>query len=147
MNTTVNLKIKKRREDAVIPSYAHATDAGLDLVATSHEYVQDMDCDVYGTGLSMEIPEGHVGLVFPRSSNRKTESYMPNSVGVIDSGYRGEVMVTFKNRLPLGIDIPYKEGDRIAQLIVIPIPKVVIEVVDELSESDRGEGGHGSTGR
>lgn len=147
MNEKINVKIKLMNDQAVVPAYKHLTDAGMDLVAVSHEYDKEIDCDIYGTGIKMEIPEGYVGLIFPRSSNRETESYLPNSVGVIDSGYRGEIMVSFKNRLPLGIDVPYKEGERIAQLIIIPYPKVEFEVVDTLSPSDRGEGGHGSTGK
>lgn len=81
----MEVKIKKLTEDAVIPAYAHATDAGLDLVATSYEYKPEIDCHIYGTGLSVEIPVGHVGFLFPRSSNRKTNSYMCNHVGVVDS--------------------------------------------------------------
>ena len=81
----MEVKIKRLVEDAVIPAYAHDTDAGLDLVATSYEYKDDIHCHVYGTGLAIEIPEGHVGLLFPRSSNRKTDAYMCNHVGVVDS--------------------------------------------------------------
>lgn len=150
----MDVKIKKLHEDAVIPSYAHDTDAGLDLVATSYEYKSDIDCHVYGTGLAVEIPEGHVGLIYPRSSNRKTNAYMCNHVGVIDSGYRGEVMISFKNRdmnLQEGVipqlTKPYEVGDKIAQLIIMPYPKIKFVEVDELSDSDRGENGHGSSGR
>ena len=100
----MEVKIKRLVEDAVIPAYAHDTDAGLDLVATSYEYKDDIHCHVYGTGLAVEIPEGHVGLLFPRSSNRKTESYLTNHVGVVDSGYRGEIMLSFKTR-------DFKEGE------------------------------------
>ena len=81
----MKVKIKRLVEDAVIPAYAHDTDAGLDLVATSYEYKDDIHSHVYGTGLAIEIPEGHVGLLFPRSSNRKTDAYMCNHVGVVDS--------------------------------------------------------------
>lgn len=81
----MKVKIKKLNENAVIPRYAHPTDAGLDLVATSYEYKYDIDCHVYGTGLAVEIPEGYVGLIYPRSSNRKTNAYMCDHVGVIDS--------------------------------------------------------------
>ena len=81
----MEVKIKKLNENAVIPRYAHPTDAGLDLVAVSYEYKSDIDCHVYGTGLAVEIPEGYVGLIYPRSSNRKTESYLTNHVGVVDS--------------------------------------------------------------
>lgn len=147
----MDVKIKKLHEDAVIPTYAHDTDAGLDLVATSYEYKEDIDCHIYGTGLAVEIPEGYVGLIYPRSSNRKTDAYMCNHVGVIDSGYRGEVMISFKLRdrniesIPQ-IFKPYEVGNKIAQLIIIPYPKVHFVEVNELSDSDRGEQGHGSSG-
>lgn len=147
----MDVKIKKLNKDAVIPTYAHDTDAGLDLVATSYEYKDNIKCHVYGTGLAVEIPEGHVGLLFPRSSNRKTDAYMTNHVGVIDSGYRGEIMVSFKNRDKCVNNIPqlfkpYEVGDKIAQLIIMPYPKIKFVEVDKLSDSDRGENGHGSTG-
>lgn len=147
----MEVKIKSLVKNAVIPSYAHATDAGLDLVATSYEYNDDIKCHVYGTGLAIEIPEGHVGLLFPRSSNRKTESYLTNHVGIIDSGYRGEIMFSFKTRDYDKSKIqqlfkPYEVGNKIGQLIIIPYPKVHFIEVDELSDSDRGENGHGSTG-
>ena len=148
----MDVKIKKLNENAVIPTYAHDTDAGLDLVATSYEYKDDIHCHVYGTGLAVEIPEGHVGLLFPRSSNRKTDAYMCNHVGDIDSGYRGDIMISFKNRdkcvdsIPQLIK-PYEVGDKVAQLIIIPYPKIKFVEVDELSSSDRGEAGHGSTGK
>ena len=151
----MEVKIKKLSKDAVIPAYAHDTDAGLDLVATSYEYKSDIDCHVYGTGLAVEIPEGYVGLIYPRSSNRKTNAYMCNHVGVVDSGYRGEVMISFKNRDNLDYSAyeipqlvkPYEIGQRVAQLIIMPYPKIKFVEVDELSDSDRGKNGHGSSGQ
>lgn len=148
----MEVKIKRLIKDAVIPTYAHDTDAGLDLVATSYEYKENIDCHVYGTGLAVEIPEGYVGLIYPRSSNRKTDAYMCNHVGVIDSGYRGEVMISFKLRDSNIKSIsqlikPYEVGDKVAQLIIMPYPKIKFIEVDELSSSDRGEAGHGSTGK
>jgi dUTP pyrophosphatase len=100
---------------------------------------------VYGTGLAVEIPEGMVGLVFPRSSIRNTTLSMANSVGVIDSGYRGEIMITFKmvNKNEV---VGYTIGDRIAQLIIMPVPLAKYVEVEELSETQRGTDGHGSTG-
>ena len=147
----MKVKIKKLNENAVIPRYAHPTDAGLDLVATSYEYKSDIDCHVYGTGLAVEIPEGYVGLIYPRSSNRKTDAYMCNHVGVIDSGYRGEIMISFKLRDSNIKSIsqsfkPYEVGHKIAQLIIMPYPKIKFIEVDKLSDSDRGENGQGSTG-
>ena len=142
----MEVKIKKLDENAVIPAYAKAGDAGLDLTAVSCVHDLEHDNYVYGTGLALEIPAGFVGLVFPRSSNRKTLSYLTNHVGVIDSGYRGEVMLTYKNR-DSGIDVPpYKVGERVAQLIIIPYPQIKLVEVEELSDTDRGTGGHGSTG-
>lgn len=141
------VNIKKLNEKAIIPTYAHSTDAGLDLTAVSCEYNQGMDAYVYGTGLAMEIPEGYVGLVFPRSSNRKTDAYLTNHVGVIDSGYRGEIMLTYKQRDSLKLKKPYEIGDRVGQIIIIPYPSIKFNEVEELSSTDRGEGGHGSTGR
>lgn len=147
----MEVKIKKLVEEAVIPSYAKHGDAGMDLTAISYNYKHDIDCHIYGTGLAVEIPEGYVGLLFPRSSNRKTDSYMCNHVGVIDSGYRGEVMISFKNRdkdisAIQQLTKPYEIGNRVAQLIIMPVPYVKFKEVNELSESERGEGGHGSSG-
>jgi dUTP pyrophosphatase len=139
----MNVKIKKLHKDAVIPSYAKEGDAGLDLTATS------MSCDdygnlCYGTGLAFEIPKGYVGLVFPRSSNSKKDLWLTNSVGVIDSGYRGEV--TFKYRQVDLEERIYQIGDRVGQLIIMPYPHIEFEEVEELSETERGCGSYGSTG-
>lgn len=141
------VRIKRLTTNAQIPSYAHSTDAGLDLVATSCKYNEEKGYFSYGTGIAVEIPVGYVGLIYPRSSNRNTEAYMCNHVGIIDSGYRGEIMVSFKNRNDGDNNAPYEVGDKIAQLIVMPYPKVLFEEVEELSESERGTGGHGSTGK
>lgn len=142
----MKVKIKKLVEQAVIPVYAHPDeDAGLDLTATSVKF--EHGCWVYGTGLAMEIPKGYVGLVFPRSSNRKTEAYLTNSVGVIDSGYRGEIMFSFKNRDRRVDEQPYTVGDRLGQIIIMPYPQVEFEEVENLEESNRGEDCHGSTGK
>jgi dUTP pyrophosphatase len=139
----MKLKIKKLHQDAVIPSYAKAGDAGLDITAISETWNKEETLVTYGTGLSIEIPEGHVGLLFPRSSVSKTTLNLANSVGVIDSGYRGEVMLKFRY-LEQG-DI-YDVNDRVAQLIVLPYPSIEIEEVSELSDTERGTGGFGSTG-
>lgn len=144
----MDVKIKKLDPKAVIPSYAKPGDAGMDLTAISLTYDEDHDSYIYGTGLAIEIPQGYVGLIFPRSSNRKTEAYMTNHVGVIDSGYRGEIMITYKNRDSYdGTDEPYQVGERVAQLIIMPYPTINLVEVDELSETERGKGGHGSTGK
>lgn len=140
----MKVRIKKLHENAVIPSYAKPGDAGLDLTATSKSYDRHHNV-VYGTGLAFEIPEGYVGLLFPRSSNFRYNVLLTNSVGVLDSGYRGEVM--FKYRCASGSGTDYKIGDRIGQLIILPYPQVEFELADELSETERGAGGYGSTGR
>jgi len=142
----MQVRIKKLSPDAVIPTYAKEGDAGMDLVATSIKF--DGTQITYGTGLVMEIPEGFVGLVFPRSSIRKTDLSLSNSVGVIDSGYRGEIQATF-NQKSLSKDgqILYGVGDRIMQIMIIPYPPVQFIEVNELSDTLRGEGGFGSTGK
>ena len=141
----MRVRIKKLNENAVIPSYAKDGDAGMDLVAT--RIISNTTFDVsYGTDLAMEIPNGFVGLVFPRSSIRKYDLTLSNSVGVIDSGYRGELQATFKKTN--GLDsLAYKVGDRIAQIMIIPYPPIEFDEVAELSDTERGEGGFGSTGK
>jgi dUTP pyrophosphatase len=141
----MKVRVKKLNENAVIPSYAKDGDAGMDLVAT--RIISNTTFDVsYGTDLAMEIPNGFVGLVFPRSSIRKYELALSNSVGVIDSGYRGELQATFKKTN--GLDsLAYKVGDRIAQIMIIPYPLIEFDEVAELSDTERGEGGFGSTGK
>lgn len=149
----MEVKIKKLSENAVIPKYAHSTDAGLDLTAVSIEYKDGVY--IYGTGLAIEIPEGYVGLIFPRSSNFKQDLWLTNSVGVIDSGYRGEIKFMFKDVNVNKILSPgefdehkkWQVGDRIGQLIIMPYPSIELIEVNELSNSDRGDGGFGSSGR
>lgn len=165
----ISVGFKKLSKDVVTPKYANPGDAGLDLTAISVEYDRSIDCYIYHTGIAVAIPEGYVGLVFPRSSNRKTDAYMTNHVGVIDSGYRGEILVCYKNRISSIIkrnvarvvrhifdnkfkvldDImyaPYQKGDRIAQLMIMPYPYVYLVEQQELSRTIRGEKGHGSSG-
>ena len=141
----MKVKIKKLHSDAVIPTYAKSGDAGMDLVAT--KIISNTTFDItYGTDIALEIPEGFVGLVFPRSSIRKYELILSNSVGVIDSGYRGELQATFKKEN--GLDsLAYKVGDRICQITIIPHPTIEFEEVNELNNTERGEGGFGSTGK
>ena len=145
----LNLPISyvKLSTDAVKPEYSQNGDAGMDLTATSFR-VTDTFME-YGTGIAVEIPSGHVGLLFPRSSITKAPSgvSLKNSVGVIDSNYRGEILVRFEkptHECYVGNHIPVV-GDKIAQLLVIPYPKVQLEEVQELSDSNRGQGGFGST--
>ena len=139
----IEIKFKKLCAEAVEPTKAHPSDAGADLTATSKKWDDEKQCWIYGTGIATEIPDGYVGLIFPRSSIRKYGLALANSIGVIDSGYRGEIMCSFK---PAGNCPTYNVGDKIAQLIVIPYPEVSYAEISELSETDRGEGGHGSTG-
>lgn len=140
----MRLNFKKLHPNAVLPTKAHATDAGLDLTCTSYRYDFMHDVWEYGCGLAVEIPEGYVGLLFPRSSVYRTSMVMSNCVGVIDSGYRGEIKAKFYESENTK---PYGRGDRFAQLVIVPIPRIETYLVDRLSDSDRGEGGYGSTGR
>ena len=145
------VKVKKLNEKAVMPTKANITDAGLDLTCidiTSEVGEDGVMSLVYHTGISIEIPEGHVGYLFPRSSIAKKSLTLTNCVGVIDSGYRGEVMAKFKvnlvtNAIPMAS--VYKPEERFAQLIIMPIPQVELEWSEELTESERGEGGYGSS--
>ncbi len=144
----MRVRIKKLDEMAQIPSYAKPGDAGMDLVAISQsfedEYIE------YGTGLAIEIPEGYVGLLFPRSSISKKDLILCNSVGVIDSGYRGEIKARFNytgDWHPIPPSAIYNISDKIIQMVIIPVPTIVLEVVDDLEKSERGEGGFGSSGR
>lgn len=141
-------------DQAVIPQYAKPGDAGMDLTATSVKQ-DEYGNVVYGTGLAMEIPEGYVGLIFPRSSNSKKDLYLTNHVGVVDSGYRGEIMFKFR---PSVVDVKshlktlgpikmYEVGERVGQMIIMPYPQIEFEPVLVLSDSDRGDGGFGSSGK
>jgi dUTP pyrophosphatase len=144
----MKVNIKKVHPNAIIPSYAKSGDAGLDLIATT--VISETDTQItYGLGIALEIPEGFVGLVFPRSSIRKTRLQLSNSVGVIDSGYRGELQATF-NKIRTTIENQkndYKVGDRVCQIMIIPHPTIELNEVNELSNTERGEGGFGSTGK
>jgi dUTP pyrophosphatase len=139
------VKVKKLDPNAVIPSYSKIGDAGMDLTITRE--IENTSFSVsYGFGIAMEIPKGFVGLVFPRSSVRNQDLILSNCVGVIDSGYRGELQATFKKTN--GLDsIKYKVGERGAQIIILPYPTIYMTEVPELSDTDRGTGGFGSTGK
>jgi dUTP pyrophosphatase len=141
----MKIHFKKLDSKAQKPKFGKPGDAGADLVATSVDFSRKNQV-VYGTGIAVEIPEGMVGLVFPRSSVRNYDLSMANSVGVIDSGYRGEIMVTFNVLNLHTVENSYQVGDRIAQLIIMPVPLVQYKEVEELSETQRGTDGHGSTG-
>ena len=164
------LKVKTKIIDVNINtpklSYAKEGDAGIDLTATSKWYDEHGNV-CFGTNRAFEIPKGYVGLIFPRSSNAKQQLLLSNSVGIIDSSYRGEVMLKFKSsassfslktliKLIFNQDakttlinnykISYNVGDRIGQIIILPYPKIEFEESEELSETERNTGGYGSTG-
>lgn len=162
----MEVKIKKLHPEAVIPSYSKEGDAGLDLTAVDLTVNQDEGTCTYHIGLAVEIPEGYVGYIFPRSSISKMGCRLSNCVGVIDSGYRGELMVKMDVAPIVIVELvadnienlefensnfeapnPYKKGDRVAQLVIMPYPKVQFVEVEELDSTDRGEGGFGSTGK
>ena len=194
----LEIKLKKLDKNAVIPQYAHDGDVGMDLTAISVEYDREHDMYIYHTGLAFETDKHYGIFLFPRSSNRKTDAYLCNHVGIADSAiYRGEIMLCFKNRTSLEVRAeieknryfisrlsyepfttssgdgvtfnlpniaknannarnwiydnpmqyaPYKVGERIAQMVVLPYPNVKINEREELSETERGSGGFGSTG-
>lgn len=160
----MKVKIKKLHKDAVIPCYARTGDAGMDLTAVSMSY-DEYGNICYGTGLAFEIPKGYVGLIFPRSSICKEQMLLSNSVGVIDSGYRGEVSFKFKPSMALDDkqcvksddnilwattikkNSTYQVGNRIGQIIILPYPQIEFEEAEELSETERGAKGYGSSGK
>ena len=165
----MEVKIKRLHKDAVIPKYAKPGDAGLDLTAIDRKLVREesgVEYIEYDTGLAIEIPDGHVGLIFPRSSLCSKDLILSNHVGVIDSGYRGSIKAKFK------LDVTYEKiadieeksvtyyrgkvlcyseiyaiGERCMQLIILPYPKIEFVEVDELSSTERGSGGYGSTNK
>jgi dUTP pyrophosphatase len=138
----MTIKFKKLHKDAKTPANATGNDACWDLTAVS---VQETSKYIeYKTGLAMEIPEDHVGLLFPRSSITKKDLILKNCVGIIDAGYRGEV--TFRCITTPPHTEYYQAGDRIGQIMIIPRPFLEWQEVEELSETVRGAGGYGSTG-
>lgn len=143
------IKVKRLHPNAVIPKYAKPGDAALDLYAVERGKADKYGNMVYKTGLAIEIPEGFVGLLYPRSSISKTNQMLRNHVGVVDSGYRGEIILKFGwfSQASTPDSTYYDSGDRIAQLMIVPHPKVEFLEVEELSETDRGTGGFGSTGQ
>ena len=139
---SLQVKIKKLHKNAIIPSYAKEGDAAMDITATEVNY--DNQYVSYKTGIAIEIPEGFVGLLFPRSSVQSTGLRLTNGVGVIDSGYRGEIQSTFKKMH--GGEQMYKIGDRAAQIMIIAYPNIDFVETNNLSDTERGSGGFGSTG-
>ena len=145
----MEIRFKRLSDKAIMPIRAHIGDAGVDLTATKittelNEVNQLLIC--YHTDLAVEIPEGYVGLLFPRSSIYTKSLQFTNSVGVIDSGYRGELMVKMRSTTDVVPGI-YKEGERFAQLVILPVSSdYTITEAAELTETDRSTDGFGSTG-
>ena len=142
------LKVKITSPDAVIPKYATPGAACFDLVASGdgNPHPTDLHAWVYPTGLSFEVPEGYVMMIYSRSGHGFRDAIrLSNCVGVIDSDYRGEVMVSL--RCDGSWPTKLHKGDRIAQAMIVKAPQVFIVAVDELSTTERGEGGFGSTGK
>lgn len=137
----LRIKIKKLVPEVILPQYAKVSDAGLDVFAISKNETDKFI--EYGTGLAFEVPVGYVMLVFPRSSVSNLTLNLANSVGVLDAGYRGELKLRFRK---IG-DQVYEVGDKIGQIIVLPFPLIEFEEAEELTESERGVGGFGSSGR
>lgn len=136
----MKIKIKKLHQDAIVPKYAHEGDACADVYSVSKREKENFI--EYGTGLAFEVPKGYCMLVFPRSSVSDSDLMLKNSVGVLDSGYRGELNLRFQK---CG-EKSYNVGERIAQIMIIPYPKMSFELTDKLSETERGKKGLGSTG-
>lgn len=134
-------------EGCDIPGYAHEDDAGIDLRANETVTIKPFERKMVGTGMRTAIPKGYVGLCFPRSGlATKLGISLANCVGVIDTGYRGEWKAALINMNPEQ-EVTIEKGERVFQLIVMPFPRVIFDAVTQLSESDRGEGGFGSSGR
>ena len=142
-----NVNVKKLRPDAVLPTYGSATAAGADLYACIDEAVEinPGETKMIATGLSMEIPVGYAGFIYARSGLASKRGLAPaNKVGVVDSDYRGEFMVALHNHSTIKQIVEPKE--RIAQLVIAPHLTVEFTEVDELTDTERGAGGFGSTG-
>lgn len=140
------LRIKRLDPDLPLPSYAHPGDAGLDLISAEDLSLKPGERAAIRTGIAVAIPEGHAGYVQPRSGLALKEGLsLLNSPGLIDPGYRGELKVIAVNLDP-DQPIEITRGERIAQLVVLPVPAIEIVEVGDLPPSERGEGGFGSTG-
>lgn len=142
----IELSITRLRSDAVLPTQAYAGDAGLDLVACEHVALPPGTRAVVSTGLAVAIPPGHAGLVVPRSGLAASAGIsVVNAPGLVDSGYRGEVKVILLNT-DGAATFTVEPGMRIAQLVIVPVPAVMVVEADALAASERGDGGFGSSG-
>lgn len=143
----LQVNLKKLDEKAIVPTYGTEFSAGADLYACMDEAVTIApgETTLIHTGIAMEVPVGYAGLVYARSGLACKKGLAPaNKVGVVDADYRGEVMVALHNHS--GEPVTVESGERIAQMVIAPFLAVDYQVVDELSETVRGEGGFGSTG-
>ncbi len=140
----MTIKIKRLSDDAKVPAYAHLGDAGMDLYAREGAVIKKGDMAMIPTGIAMEIPEGYVGLIWDKSG-LATRHKLKTLAGVIDSGYRGEIQVGLFN-FGRG-NYAVEKHHKIAQLLIQKIEHAELEEVSELSDSSRGEGGFGSTGK
>lgn len=141
----MKIRVKKLHSAAGLPKKAKDNDACWDLVCT--EAHTEAGLVVYRTGLAIAIPEDHVGLIFPRSSISNTDLLLANSIGVIDPGYTGEIVLKMRVLPTSGRACEYGPGERVGQLMIIPRPYLEFEEVEELPRSERGLGGFGSTGK
>jgi dUTP pyrophosphatase len=146
LNVTMNISLRKLDEELPTPSRAHPTDAGIDLYSVTGVELEPGERAVVPSGIAVAIPQGHAGLVVPRSGlAAKSGIGVVNAPGLIDPGYRGEIKIILVNH---GADkVSISRGDRIAQLVVIPVALPEIEVVEDLGETSRGSRGLGSSGR
>ncbi len=143
----MELRVAKLQDEAILPSRAHEGDAGLDLYACEAAHIGPGERWSVGTGVAVEISEGHAGLVLPRSGLAKKHGIaLVNSPGLIDSGYRGEIRVLLLNTDPAET-FRVEPGDRIAQLAIAPITLAEPVEAEALADSARGDGGFGSSGR
>lgn len=142
----INLNIQRLDNDVELPRYAYPGDAGLDLRSNADLVIEPFERRLIPTGLAIAIPEGYAGFVQPRSGLALRQGLsFPNTPGLIDSHYRGELKVVAINLDPHD-PIRIKRGDRIAQLVIQEVPVVNLVEVKELDETDRGSGGFGSSG-
>lgn len=139
----MKIKFKKLHQDAKLPKHSKPGDAGLDLTAVSIE--RRVDQQKHDYGLAVEIPDGYVGLIFPRSSVVNQDERLANCVGVIDAGYRGNISAIFD--MSTSGKRCYQVGERSAQMVIVPHVTVESEWAEYLSETERGAGGYGHTGK
>lgn len=144
----MQVKFKKLHPDAVLPTYAKPGDAGLDMTPVSKVWDKEKLGWLYGYGIAVEIPQGYAGFLYPRSSIWKKPSILSNHVGIVDSGYRGEIKALFRQThdADQSTEKEYEIGERNLQMVIKPITHIEPEWADELSDTERGTGGFGSSG-